>query len=199
MYTPLLSRLIEELQKFPGVGQRSAQRMAFNLLKRDMPEVQAFAEALLDAKAKLQPCPLCFNITAEPICEICVSPRRNKRLVAVVSEVQDVIALESTHQFDGLYHVLGGLISPMDGIGPDKLSVAALIARIQSEGSEFDEVILALPPSVEGDTTSLYLNQQLKPLGKTVSRIAFGLPVGGELEYADSLTLSRAIAGRTLI
>jgi recombination protein RecR len=204
MYTPRLARLIEELQKFPGVGPRSAQRMAFHLLKRDAAEVQSFSEALLDAKAFIQPCSQCFHMTADPVCEICTSPRRNRKLMAVVPEVQDVLALEATHQFDGLYHVLGGLISPMDGIGPDKLSVAALLERVShvqspEASAEFEEVILALPPSVEGDTTSLYLTQQLKPHGVKVSRIAFGLPVGGELEYADSLTLSRALAGRTVV
>lgn len=199
LLTPLLGRLVEELQKFPGIGPKSAQRMAFQLLKWETGELNAFTDALLRAKAEIHPCEACFYLTDKALCEICTHPNRNRHLLAVVPEVQDVLALEMTHQFNGLYHVLGGLISPLDGIGPEQLTIAALLTRLERNLPECQEIILALPPSVEGDTTSLYLTGQLKTISKQVSRIAFGLPVGGELEYADSLTLSRALTGRTLL
>ena len=198
-YTEPLARLIEELQKFPGVGPKSAQRQAFNLIKRSQPEVQSLANAILEAKQKIHLCPECFQLTAENVCEVCASPKRQRNVIAVVAEVPDLIAIEQTMSFSGLYHVLGGLISPLDGIGPNQLTLAALVERVQKYQSEITEVFLALPPSVEGDTTSMYITQQLKPLNIQLSRIAFGIPVGGELEYADSLTLGRAIQGRTTI
>jgi recombination protein RecR len=200
MYTQPLARLIEEFQKFPGVGPKSAQRMAFYMLKWQQEQVNQFAQAMTEAKALIHPCPICYHLTAEiNACEICTSPTRDKSTLIVVADVGDVIALENTHQFRGLYHVLQGLVSPMEGIGPDQLTISALKSRLTQPDNGFKEIIFALPPSVEGDTTTLYLTQALQGLGLLQSRIAFGLPVGGELEYADAMTLGRALSGRTAV
>lgn len=193
-FTPPLARLIEEFQKFPGVGPKSAQRMAFFVLGMNEDSVRRFADALVEAKEKVRNCSTCFHLSALDPCEICQSDKRDHHLICVVAESRDVIALERTLEFKGLYHVLTGLISPLEGKGPDQLTVKQLLARVHEE--QVKEVILAINPTVEGDATVLYLNQLMKPLGARVTRIAFGLPVGADLEYADESTLSKAMEGR---
>ncbi|MEB3250767.1 MAG: recombination mediator RecR [Cyanobacteriota bacterium] len=193
MYTRPLARLIEELQRLPGVGPKSAQRLALHILKRPQAEVQALAQALLEAKSQVGQCSVCFHLSAEPVCEICRSPQRDLHTLCVVADSRDVIAIEKTREYRGRYHVLGGLISPMDGIGPEQLNIGPLVHRVNKEGTE--EVIMAISPSIEGDTTTLYVGQLLKPFTR-VTRIAFGLPMGGDLEYADEITLARALEGR---
>ncbi len=193
IYTRPLARLIEELQRLPGVGPKSAQRLALHILKRPQAEVQDLAQALLDAKSQVGHCSICFHLSAEPVCDICRSTSRDDRTLCVVADSRDVIAIEKTREYKGKYHVLGGLISPMDGIGPEQLSIGALVHRVSKDGIE--EVIMAISPSIEGDTTTLYIGQLLKPFTR-VTRIAFGLPMGGDLEYADEITLARALEGR---
>lgn len=193
VYTRPLARLIEQLQRLPGVGPKTAQRLALHILKRPEAEVQALAHALMEAKEQVGQCSICFHLSAEPICEICRAPNRDDSTICVVADSRDVIALEKTREFQGKYHVLGGLISPMDGIGPDQLHIRELIQR--SSRPDVKEVILAINPSVEGETTTLYIGQLLKPFTR-VTRIAFGLPMGGDLEYADEVTLARALEGR---
>ena len=193
-YTKPLARLVEEFQKLPGIGPKSAQRMAFHILKMPANEVQKFTQAILEAKEKIKYCRHCFNMSSENPCEICTDDRRNREIICVVAETRDLIALERTREYKGVYHVLQGLISPLDGITPDDLRIKELIERFQNESIE--EIILALNPSVEGEATSMYLTKLIKPLGVKVSRIAFGLPVGADLEYADEVTLARALEGR---
>jgi recombination protein RecR len=185
--------LIEQLQLLPGVGPKTAQRLALHLIKRSDKEVQALAQALIDAKKQVGLCKECFHLSAEPVCSICSNPNRDRFTVCVVADSRDVIALEKTREYSGLYHVLGGVISPMDGIGPEQLHVEALVRRVTKQ--QIKEIILAIGPSVEGETTTLYIGQLLKPFTK-VTRIAFGLPMGGDLEYADEVTLARALEGR---
>ncbi|MBF2037394.1 MAG: recombination protein RecR [Leptolyngbyaceae cyanobacterium T60_A2020_046] len=193
MYARPLARLIEELQKLPGVGPKTAQRLALHLLKRPDSEVQALAQALVDAKSQIGYCSICFHLSAEPVCDICRSPSRDAQTICVVADSRDVIALEKTREYKGKYHVLGGLISPMDGIGPEQLSIGQLVHRVNKD--KIQEVIIAISPTIEGDTTTLYVGQLLKPFTR-VTRIAFGLPMGGDLEYADEVTLARALEGR---
>ena len=193
VYTRPLARLIEELQRLPGVGPKTAQRLALHILKRPEAEIQALARALVEAKKQVGLCSVCFHLSAEPICEICRNTSRDSNTICVVADSRDVIALEKTREFRGKYHVLGGVISPMDGIGPEQLTVQALVKRVTQQ--QIQEVILAISPSVEGETTTLYVGQLLKPFTK-VTRIAFGLPMGGDLEYADEVTLARALEGR---
>lgn len=193
VYTPPLARLIEQLQRLPGVGPKTAQRLALHIIKRPESEVQAFAQALIEAKKQVGFCKVCFHLTAEPICEICRNKNRNAETICVVADSRDVIALEKTREYRGKYHVLGGVISPMDGIGPEQLQIYSLVRRVNQ--GNIREVILAINPSVEGETTTLYVGQLLKPFTK-VTRIAFGLPMGGDLEYADEVTLARALEGR---
>ncbi|RMF25060.1 MAG: recombination protein RecR [Cyanobacteria bacterium J083] len=193
MYTPPLARLIEQLQRLPGVGPKTAQRLALHILKRPEKDIQALAQALLDAKQQVGLCQVCFHLSAEPVCAICRNQNRDRQTICVVTDSRDVIALEKTREYKGLYHVLGGVISPMDGIGPEQLNIQPLVKRVSQTKPE--EVILAISPSVEGETTTLYVGQLLKPFTK-VTRIAFGLPVGGDLEYADEITLARALEGR---
>ena len=185
--------MIEQLQRLPGVGPKSAQRLALHILKRPETEVQALAESLLEAKKQVGLCKVCFHLSAQPICDICRNSNRDNSTICVVADPRDVIALEKTREYKGKYHVLGGIISPMDGIGPEQLQIQPLIRRISQD--KIKEVIIAISPSVEGETTTLYLGQLLKPFTK-VTRIAFGLPVGGDLEYADEVTLARALEGR---
>ena len=194
IYPKSIATLIEHFQKFPSVGPKSAQRMAFYMLRMPESEVQKFAQAILDAKRNTRTCDVCFNLSSSSPCEICQNPKRDRATICVVAETKDLIAIEKTNEFKGLYHVLQGLISPMDGIGADDIRVKELLTRLTSD--EVKEVILALPPSVEGEATSLYLSKLIRPFGITISRIAFGLPVGADLEYADEITLARAIEGR---
>lgn len=175
------------------MGPKTAQRLALHVLKRPDHEVRALAQALMDAKQQVGQCSVCFHLSADPVCDICRSPRRDPATLCVVADSRDVIALEKTREFKGRYHVLGGLISPMDGIGPEQLNIGQLVHRVNKE--DIGEVILAISPSIEGDTTTLYVGQLLKPFTK-VTRIAFGLPMGGDLEYADEVTLARALEGR---
>ncbi len=193
VYTRPLARLIEQLQRLPGVGPKTAQRLALHLLKRPESEVQALAQALIEAKQQVGFCTVCFHLSAEPVCEICRTPSRDDGVLCVVADSRDVIALEKTREYKGKYHVLGGLISPMDGVGPEQLNIQPLVRRVSQKRPQ--EVIMAISPSIEGETTTLYVGQLLKPFTK-VTRIAFGLPMGGDLEYADEVTLARALEGR---
>nr|WP_228053272.1 recombination mediator RecR [Nodosilinea sp. LEGE 07298] len=188
-----MARLIEEFQRLPGVGPKSAQRLALHILKRPQSEVQALAQALLEAKAQVGQCSVCFHLSADPVCDICRATSRDPNTLCVVADSRDVIAIEKTREYRGRYHVLGGLISPMDGIGPEQLNIGPLVHRVNKESTQ--EVIMAISPSIEGDTTTLYVGQLLKPFTR-VTRIAFGLPMGGDLEYADEVTLARALEGR---
>ena len=193
MYTRPLARLIEHFQHLPGVGPKTAQRLALHILKRPEAEVAALAQALIDAKKQVGICSVCGHLSADPLCDICSSPKRDNGLICVVSDSRDLIALEKTREYKGKYHVLGGLISPIDGIGPEQLNIKALVQRVSKQ--EAREVIMAIAPSVEGETTTLYVAHLIKPFTK-VTRIAFGLPMGGDLEYADEVTLARALEGR---
>lgn len=194
IYPKSIAALIEHFQKFPSVGPKSAQRMAFYLLRMPKSEVEKFAQSMLDAKENTKTCEICFNLSSTSPCEICTSPQRDKSTICVVAETKDLIAIEKTNEYKGLYHVLQGLISPMDGIGADDIRIKELLNRLTDENVK--EVILALSPSVEGEATSLYLNKLIKPFGIKISRIAFGLPVGADLEYADEITIAKAIEGR---
>jgi recombination protein RecR len=194
LYTKPLARLIEELQKLPGIGPKSSQRLAFYLMKQTPQTVQNLATALVQAKEQIKFCSVCSNLSADDPCDICRNPSRERGTIAVIAEPADMVALERTKEFKGTYHVLGGLISPLDGIGPEQLKVKELLGRIGPGG--VDEVILALNPTVEGEATTLYLSRLLKPMGVKVTRIAFGLPIGGDLEYADELTLVKALENR---
>lgn len=194
IYPKSIATLIEHFQKFPSVGPKSAQRMAFYLLRMPMSEVQKFAQSIVEAKENTHTCEVCFNLSSTSPCEICTSPKRDRSTICVVAETKDLIAVEKTNEYEGLYHVLQGLISPMDGIGADDIRIKELLNRLTND--EVKEVILALSPSVEGEATSLYLSKLIKPFGIKISRIAFGLPVGADLEYADEITIARAIEGR---
>ncbi len=184
---------IEALTKLPGIGRKSAQRLVFFLLKIPRPEVEALSAALVALKEKVRSCSRCFNITEVDPCPICTDAQRDSRVICVVEEANDVLALEKTGEYHGQYHVLGGALSPLDGIAPENLKVRELVARLQSGA---DEVILATNPTAEGEATAIYLANLLRPLGVRLSRIARGIPVGGDLEYADEITLTRALQGR---
>ncbi len=193
-YPEPFARLIEALQRLPGIGPKTAQRLTFFLLKRPVDEVRELSEALIAVKERIGHCRICFNVTDEDPCRICADPARDPRVLCVVEEPNDLLAMERTGEFRGLYHVLLGALSPLDGIGPEDIKVRELLARV--EGGETTEVILATNPNVEGEATALYLAKLLRPLGVRVTRIARGLPVGGDLEYADQVTLSKALEGR---
>ena len=193
-YTKPLAQLIDQFQKLPGIGPKSAQRMAFFMLKMPLSEVEKFATTLVEAKKQIKYCHICFNMSSQDPCEICSSHKRTKDTICVVAETKDLTAIEKTHEFKGMYHVLQGLISPIDGITPEDLRIKELLQRVADD--EVKEVIFAINPSVEGDATTLYLSKLLKPFGVKLTRIAFGLPIGSELEYVDELTLARAMEGR---
>ncbi|OLB94461.1 MAG: recombination protein RecR [Candidatus Rokubacteria bacterium 13_1_40CM_68_15] len=194
-YPEPVARLIEALQRLPGIGPKTAQRLTFFLLKRPAEEVRELSEALVAVKDRIVYCQTCFNVTDEDPCRICRDPGRDARLICVVEEPNDLLAMERTGEFRGRYHVLLGALSPLDGIGPEDLKVRELLARLDA-GAGTAEVILATNPNVEGEATALYLAKLLRPLGVKVTRIARGLPVGGDLEYADQVTLSKALEGR---
>ena len=194
MYEPPVQRLVDELARLPGVGRKSAQRLAFHLLHIDEADAERLGNAIIDLRKQIRLCDRCFNITADIECSICLDLRRDPTSLCVVERAQDISVLEGTQEFTGRYHVLGGAISPIAGIGPDQLRMKELIARIDAES--VTEVIAATNPTIEGDTTALYIARLLKPLGVKVSRLASGLPVGGDLDYADEITLGRALAGR---
>ena len=193
-YPEPVARLIDALQRLPGIGPKTAQRLTFFLLKRPPEEVRELADSLRAVKDKIVHCSSCFNVTDEDPCRICADPARDRTLVCVVEEPNDLLAMERTGEFRGRYHVLLGALSPLDGIGPDDLKVRELLLRLERDGAT--EVILATNPNVEGEATALYLAKLLRPLGVRVTRIARGLPVGGDLEYADQVTLSKALEGR---
>lgn len=188
---------IDELSKLPGIGRKTAQRLAIYLLKAEELQVENLVNALKNLKTKLKFCSRCFNLAEEELCTICTSGKRDKNIICVVEEVSDVMAIEKTHEFKGLYHVLGGVLSPLQGITPDSLHIKELLKRFETE--EIKEVILALNPDTEGEATSLYLAKLIKPLGVNVTRIARGLPIGGDLEFADDATIGRAILNRSTL
>lgn len=193
-YTAPVQTLIDELGRLPGVGPKSAQRIAFHLLKIPVDDVERLATAISDAKARTRFCERCFNVADDALCPICSDDGRDTSVVCVVEESRDIVAIEKTGEFRGRYHVLLGAMSPLEGVGPEQLKVRELVARIEPEGIE--EIILCTNPNTEGEVTAMYLARLLKPIGLNVTRIASGLPVGGDLEYADELTLGRALEGR---
>jgi len=192
-FTKPLAKLIEQFERFPGIGPRTAQRLALYLLKQPEKSIKEFSNAILEAHTNVGRCRKCFNLTSAIECEICTNKDRNQKLICVVADTKDLLALEKAREFQGIYHVIGGLISPMDSIGPELLEIKSLVERVSK--NEIEEIILALTPSVEGDTTSLYIGKLLTPFTK-VTRIAYGLPMGSELEYIDEITLARALEGR---
>ena len=193
-FAPPLVRLIEELSKLPTVGPKTAQRLAFYMLSMPAEDAEALASAIIEAKRRIRYCSVCANITETDPCEVCTDSKRDQSVICVVENPRDVAAMERTREFRGLYHVLQGAISPLDGIGPDDLRIAELLRRLA--GGTVRELIVATNPRVEGEATALYLAKVIKPLGVKVTRIAHGLPVGGDLEYADEVTLARALEGR---
>ena len=188
---------IEELSKLPGIGKKTAQRLALYILKNDDDRVDSLIKSIKDLKTKLRFCSRCYNLSEDDLCEICKSAKRDTSLVCVVEEASDVIAIEKTHEFNGLYHVIGGVLSPLTGVTPDSLKIKELLKRFEKENIR--EIILALNPDTEGETTSLYLAKLIKPLGVNVTRIARGLPIGGDLEFADEATIGRAMLNRISI
>lgn len=189
-----IARLVEELKRLPGVGQKTALRLAFHLLRQPTEDVDRLADALREARHKLRTCAVCHNLTEQERCDICRASGRNAKQICVVEAAADILNVEKTRRYQGLYHVLGGVIAPLEGIGPEQLNIKSLLARLQGDTAE--EVIIALNPTAEGDATALYLAKLIKPLGVRVTRLAMGIPIGGELEYADSLTLQHALEGR---
>ena len=196
-YAPALQSLIDELGRLPGIGPKSAQRIAFHLLKLPAADVERLSRSITEAKDRVRFCARCFNVSETELCGICLDSRRDQTVLCVVEEARDVVAIEKTGEFRGRYHVLLGAISPIDGIGPEQLKIRELLTQLGS--GDVTEVIICTNPNIEGEATALYLARLLKPLGLVVSRIASGLPVGGDLEYADELTLGRALEGRRTI
>jgi recombination protein RecR len=194
VYEGAVQDLIDELGRLPGIGPKGAQRVAFHLLQADPADASRLAEAITRMKATVRFCARCWNISEQEECRVCRDPRRDTTVLCVVEEARDVVAIERTREFRGRYHVLGGAISPIEGIGPDELRIAELLRRLDGEGIE--EIILATNPNVEGEATASYLSRLLTPLGLKVTRLASGLPVGGDLDYADEVTLGRAFSGR---
>jgi len=194
MYEGIIQDLIDELGRLPGVGPKSAQRIAFHIIQSDRIDVTRLAEVLKTVKERVKFCSICGNISEEELCKICRDPRRDKTSICVVEESKDVLAIEKTREFKGSYHVLGGAISPIDGVGPENLRIKELMTRLAE--TTISEVIIATDPNLEGEATATYLTRLIKPLGIKVSRLASGLPVGGDLEYADEITLGRAFEGR---
>lgn len=194
---PPLDRLADQFERIPGVGRKSAQRMAFYVLGLTDEQAGEFADALLEAKKKVHCCSVCQNLTDSETCPVCSDEKRDHSVICVVEDAQDVMAFERTREYNGVYHVLHGVISPLDGIGPEQLRVRELMARLADDSIR--EVIMATNPTVDGEATAAYLSRQIKPLGVKVTRLAYGIPVGGTLEYADDVTLSRALEGRSEI
>ncbi len=193
-YIESLARLTEKFAMLEGVGKKTAMRMAFSILELEQEEAEAFASAILDAKSKIHLCPICQNLTDRDVCSICADENRDHGLICVVTDPKTVLSMEKVREFHGVYHVLHGLISPMNGITPDKLKIKELLQRV-GEG-EVDEIIVATNPTVEGEATAMYLSKLLRPLGVRVTRLAYGVPVGADLDYADEVTLFRALEGR---
>lgn len=192
-----LQNLIDQFERMPGIGHKTAQRMAFYVLGLTKDEANGFAKAITDAHTKIRQCRICCDLADDELCPICKSGTRDKSIICVVEDPRDVAAIERTHEYNGTYHVLHGAISPMDNIGPDQIKIKELLARL-NDGT-VDEVIMATNPTVEGEATAMYISRLLKPMGITVSRLAYGVPVGADLEYADEVTLSRALEGRSVI
>lgn len=193
-YIESLRLLAEKFARLEGVGKKTAMRMAFSVLDMEIEEANAFASAIVEAREKIHLCPICQNLTDRDVCPICADPERDRSLICVVTDARAVFAMEKVREYRGVYHVLHGLISPMNGITPDRLKIKELLARV--EEGEVAEVIVATNPTVEGEATAMYLSRLLKPLGIPVTRLAYGVPVGGDLEYADEITLFRALEGR---
>lgn len=193
-FAPSITRLIDELRRLPGIGQKTAQRLAFYLLRADREQALALSDAIREAKERIRECSICNNITDNDPCLFCASATRNKSLICVVEEATNIQAVEKTRQFNGLYHVLGGALSPLQGIGPDQLKIKSLIERLK--GGTVEEIIVATNPTAEGEATSVYLSKLIRPLGVRVTRIAMGIPVGSDLEYADEVTMMKAMEGR---
>jgi recombination protein RecR len=191
---PPIARLVEELQRLPGIGRKTAQRLAFHLLRQPTAEAERLAQAILDAKQNLRTCSVCHNITEQDPCGFCTSSTRNRKQICVVESAQDILNVERTRSYQGLYHVLGGVLSPLQGMGPDQLNLKSLLERLK--GDSVEEIIVATNPNAEGEATALYLSKLIKPLGIRITRLAMGLPAGGELEYADQITMTRALEGR---
>ncbi len=190
-----LEKLIEQFQKIPSIGRKTAQRMAFHVLDLTDAEAKEFADAIIDAHTKIHHCKLCHNLTENELCPVCQSVNRDHSTVCVMEEPRDVLAMERTREFGGVYHVLHGVISPMNGIGPEQLTIKSLVERAAS--GEIKEVIMATNPTIEGDTTAMYISKLIKPFGVKVTRLAYGIPVGADIEYADDVTLMRALSGRS--
>ncbi len=190
-----LEKLIEQFQRFPSIGRKTAQRMAFHVLDLTKEQAEEFSQAIIDAHTKIHQCKLCHNLTENELCPICESVNRDKSTICVVEEPKDVLAFEKTREFHGVYHVLHGVISPMNGIGPEQLTIKSLIERVSND--ETTEIIMATNPTIEGDTTAMYISKLIKPFGVKVTRLAYGIPVGADIEYADDVTLMRALSGRS--
>ncbi|MBR2290336.1 MAG: recombination protein RecR [Clostridia bacterium] len=194
-YSPSIEKLIESFEKLPSIGHKTAQRLAFYMLDQSKEEIKEFTDAIINAKNNLKFCSKCFNISDTDPCNICSNPKRDETIICVVEDVKDVIAMERTHEFNGLYHVLHGSISPMNGVGPEDIKIKELLARLMD--GKVKEIILATNPRVEGEATSIYISKLVKPLGIKVTRIARGIPIGGDLEYTDEVTLAKALEGRS--
>ncbi len=193
-YSAPISRLIDEFSKLPGIGRKTAQRLAFHVINMNMNDVESLSKAIVEAKKEIKYCSICYNITDKNPCSMCSNKNRDSRVICVVEDPRDVAAMEKTKEFNGQYHVLNGVISPMDGIGPDMIRIKELIQRLGNQ--EVNEIIMATNPTIEGEATAMYIARLLKPMGIKVTRIAHGLPVGGDLEYADEVTISKALEGR---
>ncbi len=193
-YAPSVSRLIDELKRLPGIGQKTAQRLAFHLLREDREQAMALSEAIREAKEKIRECSVCNNITDVDPCFFCSSATRSRKTICVVEEPPNILAIEKTRQFNGLYHVLGGALAPLRGVGPEQLKIKSLIERLK--GGSVEEIIIATNPTAEGEATAVYLSKLIKPLGVRVTRIGMGIPVGSDLEYADEVTMMKAMEGR---
>jgi len=195
LYAPSIEKLIESFEKLPSIGHKTAQRLAFYMLDLSNDEVKEFTDSIINAKKNLKFCSKCFNISDTDPCNICSNPKRDESTICVVEDVRDVLAMERTNEYNGVYHVLHGSISPMNGVGPDDIKIKELLSRIM--GGNVKEIILATNPRVEGEATSMYISKLVKPLGVKVTRIARGIPIGGDLEYTDEVTLSKALEGRS--
>lgn len=193
MYPEALKLLIEEFERLPGIGKKSAVRIAFHVMNMDNSKAERFSQAILNAKAKVHLCPVCQNLTDSELCPVCKNVKRDKRVICVVENPKDIIAMEKTHEYNGVYHCLHGVISPMDNVGPEDIKLRELMARLSDEA---EEIILATNLTVEGEATAMYIARLVKPMGIKVTRIAHGIPVGGDIEFADEVTLARAIEGR---
>ena len=198
-YSPSIEKLIESFERLPSIGHKTAARLAFYMLNSSEEETLDFINSILNAKKSLKYCSICYNITDTDPCPICKNEKRDKTLICVVEDVRDIIAMEKTHEFKGVYHVLHGSISPMNGIGPDDIKIKELLNRIQNSNDNIKEIVIATNPKVEGEATAMYLSKLIKPFGIKVTRIAHGIPVGGDLEYTDEITLTKALEKKSIL